>query len=350
MDKQKQNAKLKGKEPVFIVKPVLRNYGLDYLHMTLIVLVVILIVLAFALSTFKQSVVIKNCSYGSTNSTCNSTVHNSTQVIQAASRYLVAYTYINTSLSLIPYYALINQSKASYLLQSKQWLVVVPYIDPLAKNETFNISILLDDSNLSLAGSFIQTIKPTTKTNNSVVALGTISLYGETACNSTKPIPIYVITDPYAPGALSSLSTAVNESRLYGNSVNVRYYYIFSGYATQYYNSFGINQTQLLGQYMLCASGQPAMLQDFISNLSIAFYGRPLQNQTLYDIMLGSGLNKTEFAGCMQNSTRTLNIQAQFARLYGITSASEVIVNCRYETIPQTMSYAINYSLKNLKG
>lgn len=339
------------KEPVFIIKPALKNYGLDYLHITLIALVIVLVILAFALSTFKQGVVMTGCQYGTNaNGICNTTVHNSSQALASAQRYLAAYSGINTSLSLIPYYALINESKASYLPQSREWLVVVPYIDPLASNETFNISMLLYDSNLSIKDSFLETINPPGKSNNSVVGLGTVSLYGKAIDRTSTPIPIYVITDPYAPGMLNTLNTTIAASRKYGNEINVSYFFIFSGYSIQYYNPFGVAHTQQLGRYLVCASRQSDMFPQFVSNLSIAYTGRPLDNQTLYQIMLGSGLNSTEFSGCMANSTTYLNLQAQLAALYNTVSTPTIIVNGKYSTMPQTIDYAINYSLTHLSG
>ena len=49
-----KNVKKTEKEPVFIIRPAMKNYGLDYLHISLIVLVIILVGLALALSFFKQ--------------------------------------------------------------------------------------------------------------------------------------------------------------------------------------------------------------------------------------------------------------------------------------------------------
>ncbi|MDE1871120.1 MAG: hypothetical protein KGI06_02675 [Candidatus Micrarchaeota archaeon] len=349
--KQGKDPKMTGKEPVFIVKPALKNFGLDYLHITLLALVVVLIVLAFALSYFKQGVVITNCQYGSmSNGTCNTTMHTSAQALAAASRYLAAYSSINTSLSLIPYFSLVNESEVSYLPQSKEWLVVTPYIDPYNRNITFNISMALHDSNLSIANSYLQTLKPAIPTNDSVAALGTVSLYGESACKTSLPIPIYVVTDPYAPGMLNALNTTISAARNYGNTINVSYFFIFGGYSIQYYKSFGIEQTQQLGRYLVCASKQRGTFAPFVSNLSMAYTGKPIPNQTLYQIVQGSGLNATEFGSCMQNVTTTLNIQAQFASLYHIVSTPEIIANCRYSTIPQTLDYAINYSVKHLNG
>lgn len=344
-------SKMSGKEPVFIIRPANKTLGLDYLHITLMALVIILIVLAFALSTFKQAVLTTNCQYGvAVNGTCNATVHTQAQALDAAEHDLAAYSNVNTSLSLIPYYALVNRSKVSYLVQTKQWLVTVPYIDPLAKNTIFNVSLLLYDSNLSLANSFIQTLKPAIPTNNSVVALGTVNIYNEAACKTSKPIPIYVVTDPYAPGALNAINTTIKASRAYGNSINVSYFFIFSGYSQQYYSSFGTVQTQQMGRYMECASRQPSKFPQFMQNLSIAYTGRPIENQTLYQIVEGSNLSISSFNSCMDNVTTALNIQNQFANLYHIISTPTIIVNCRYSTLPQTLDYAINYSLNNLQG
>jgi hypothetical protein len=352
MAKQKpgKSQRVSGDEPVFIIRPAFKNYGLDYLHITLIALAIILIVLAFALSTFKQGVVISNCQYGAnSNGICNMPMHNSTQVLAAAEKELASYSSINTSLSLLPYFSLVNQSNVSYLAQSRQWLVVIPYIYPYNHSVIYNMSLLLYDSNLSLVNSFIQTLHPSMQSNNSVVALGTVSIYGESACKASVPIPIYIVTDPYAPGALDTLSTMINVSKQYGNKINTSYFFIFSGYSIQYYGSFGVDHTQQLGRYLECASRQDRYSQ-FLSNLSIAYNGKPMENQTLYDIVLGSQLNTTQFSACMQNVSRTLDIEAEFANLYHIVSTPTIIVNCRYSTIPQSINYAINYSLDNLNG
>jgi len=71
----------KNKEPVFIVKPALKRGGLDYLHISLIALVIVLIALAFSLAFFKQGTVVKNCYYGVVNGTCATQQYNSSQVL-----------------------------------------------------------------------------------------------------------------------------------------------------------------------------------------------------------------------------------------------------------------------------
>jgi hypothetical protein len=337
-----------GKEPVFIVKPALKNFGLDYLHITLIALVIILVVLALALSTFKPGTIVKTCSNGSacnsTNNSTSGTIHTSAQALIAAKNALASYSNLNTSLSLIPYYSLVNQSKVDYLNNSKEWLVIVPYIDPLANGTVFNISLLFYDSNLTLASAYIQTLKPAVTTNNSVVGLGTVQLSGQIACKTSKPVPLYIITDPYSPGMLKTLDAAVNASEKYKGSINASYYFIFSGYSQSFYNGYGELDTQQMGRYLYCASNQRNFPQ-FVSNLSIAYTGRPLSNLTLYQVSLGSNLNTTMLNVCMQNVTTSLNYQSEFANLYHIVSTPTIIVNCQYTTLPQTLDYAINYSL-----
>jgi protein-disulfide isomerase len=78
--------------------------------------------------------------------------------------------------------------------------------------------------------------------------------------------------------------------------------------------------------------------------------GTPINNSTLYDVALGSSLNISSFNACMANSVASLNDQAQLAKLYRVVTTPELIVNCKYATIPQTLSMAINYSLSQTKG
>jgi hypothetical protein len=353
-DKKKE--KMKSKEPVFIIRPALKNFGLDYLHITLIALVLILVVLAFALTTFKSPILITQCS-NSTNSTapgnCNNStsgaIHSSSQALAAAERNLALYSNFNTSLSLLPYYSLVNQSKVDYLANQKEWLVTIPYINPLANDVIYNTSMILYDSNLSLAGTYLESLKPPGETNNSVVGLGTVSLYGRSECQTSKPIHVYVVTDPYAPDAIPTLQTAINASRQYKGTINVSYFFIFSGYSQQFYNGYGVQDTQYMGQYMYCASHQSGF-SNFLSNLSIPYEGRPLTNITLYQVVQGSGLNTDQFNNCMQNVSTDLDYQAQFANLYNIQSTPTILVNCKYSTIPQTLNYSIAYALNHLQG
>lgn len=346
----KREAKTKkAAEPVFLIRPALRNYGLDYLHIALLALVAILIAFTIALAYFKPGVVIKSCEYGAVNGTCTQPVHNSTQALEAAERVLASYAMINTTFSLLPYYALVNASKVSYLPAQAEWFVQVPSTNPFLNGTVFNFSMTLYDSNLSLASPFSQAIKPVRYTNNTVVAPGTVSLYGRALCTTAKPMPVYLITDPYSVGAISSLYTALSTSKRLGSEINMSYYFIFTSAATRFYGGVGAGTTQLLGGYLSCASKQ-RNFGNFLSNLSIAYSGVPLSNSTLYDVALGSSLNISALDACMGHVVTSLDYQAQLASLYSVATVPEFVLNCKYATIPQTLNMALNYSLGQMKG
>ncbi len=343
MDSKKNNQKLKQlKEPAFIVKPVAKNYGLDYLHLTLIVLVAVLVLLAFGLSYSKPAKVI-TCT-----GVCSNSTHNSTAVLAAAESYLASYRSLNSSISLIPYYSLPNQSTVSYMPSDKQWLVTMPYVDPLSSNSIFNITLVMYDSNLSVRQAYLQSIKPPGISNYSVAGLGAISLTTQAECSTTKPIPVYLFADPYAPGMLSALRTAIKASTAYGNSIKMNYYFVFSGYSVSKYKGYGVNTTQYLGRYLSCAAKQQRF-NDFVSNLSIGYDGSPLSNLTLYQMALGSGLNTSALGSCIDNTSTSLAYQADLYKSYQVINTPQFVVNCKYLTLPETLDYAINYSLANTK-
>lgn len=345
---KKTNRIRKGSEPVFIIKPAVKGFGLDYLHVSLIALVVLLVALAFALSAFAPGAKVMSCTYGAYNGTCVTPVHNSSQAMTAASRVLASYATINASLSLLPYYALVNKSSVSYLPGQAQWFVTFPSINPLTHGQ-FNFSVLLYDSNLTLAYSYYPAIKPVLFTNNTVTAQGVVSIYGRSLCTTKKPAPVYTITDPYATGAISALYTALNASAKYGSAINMSYDFIFGGSAIGFYNGYGQATTQQLGRYLYCASKQaPQKFRAFLGNLSMAYTGVPIYNTTLNQIALGSALNMSSFTTCMANSVSSLNLQAQIATFYGVTTTPEFVLNCRYATIPQTLYPAINYTLSQV--
>ena len=177
--------------------------------------------------------------------------------------------------------------------------------------------------------------------------MGTVSVDQTAVCNLTKPIPIYLITDPYAPGAFAAMASAINASARYGNSISVKYFMVFSSYSISRYPGFGSGQTQLLGNYMFCASKQHNFRQ-FLSNLSIPYTGEPLNNLTLGQVAQGSSLNISALNSCLTNSSTAIDYQAQFADRYNITSTPQLIVNCKYLTIPQSLDDAINYSLSRI--
>lgn len=343
--KRRSVGKLDGKEPVFIVKPVAKGHGLDYLHLTLIVLVLVLVAFALAVA-YSKPATLSGCQ-GSNSTGCVQTQHNQSSILAAADRALVYYASVNTSLSLLPYYSLVNRSTASYVPAGKYWLVIIPYISPFNRTSVYNFTILVYDSNLTVKNAFVNSLTPVNRGSRSVVGLGTVSMDDSSVCNTTKPLPLYLITDPYAPGALDAIRKAINASSLYGNSITARYFMVFSSYAISKYQGFGVQQTQLMGNYMYCASRQSNFRQ-FISNLSIAYTGQPLNNLTLSQISQGSSLNMGSLSGCLANSSSTINFQARLASNYNITSTPQFIVNCKYLTLPQTLGYAINYSLRSL--
>jgi hypothetical protein len=343
------HAKEVGKEPVFIIRPAVQRFGLDYLHISLIVLVVILIALAFSLSMFKEGAVLKDCQYGIVNGTCAVPAYNSSQALASAERSLASYAMINTSLSLLPYYSLVNQSRVSYLQGQGGWLVVIPYINPLANDEISNLTMLLYP-NLSLESSSLETIKPIIYTNNSVPALGVVSLYSKAICSTSKPVPVYMITDPYAPGAIQGMYAAVNASKRFGGSINMSYYFIFGGYSSALYSSYGTERTQQLGEYLSCASRQQDKLEPFLANLSIIYSDKPISNYTLDQVVDGSGMNASDFNACLANVTVSLDNQAKLAGFYNVATVPEFITDCKYSSIPQTVDYAINYTLSSIKG
>lgn len=344
--KRNQN-KRQASEPVFLVKPAMKHGGLDYLHISLIALVVILVVVAFALSSFRPGAPsTATTTVPPSNSVGTTTT--SQQALSAAERVAASYVNFNTSLSLIPFYSLINQSRAAYAQSQNEWIVTIPYADPLVNNQVFNFTVILNGTTLKPTMALIPTIKPTQLSNNTISAFGSITLANKVLCTTTKPVPVYLIADPYAPGAQHAIWVALNASNAYKGSINMSYYYVFSNYAVKYYQGYGINQTQDMGRYFSCASMQPNHLKAFLSNYSIAATGAPLADTTLYQVAEGSGENMTNFASCLVNASQTLNRESLLANLYSTGVNPEFVVNCKYVALPQTLGYAINYSLSTL--
>lgn len=334
------------KEPVFLVKRAAKLGGLDYLHIALIALVIILVGLAFSLANFKSVVV---CQYGmSSNGSCITPKYNQSQVLGAVGKYLANYQYINSTLSILTYYSYVNRSVVSYQPATNSWSVVVPYMDPYT-NTTLNISMELYGSNLSLETPFIQMVKPKNVTDNKVVAPGVIDLTGKTTCVSNSTEPVYLITDPYAPGALKSIMQGINYSKSYANRINMSYKFVFSDYSIRNYKQYGIEQTQLLGAYLACGSAQSEFSQ-FVGLLNSTYNGIPLPNDTLYSMAQSAGFNMSSFGKCMVNAPTLITAQENLASFYNVTFTPVFIANCKYEAIPATAGEAINYSLSKLSS
>lgn len=337
----------KQQEPVLVIKPASKMLGLDYLHISLVVLVIILVALLVAVSTFSKPTTYISCQGPITNGTCATPQHNSTQAVEAAERIIASYSLLNSSLSLLPYYSLPGNATASYLANQSEWLVVMPYRNPYALNTIQFSSLLIYDSNLTLARPFLQTSSPLITTQNRVISFGTVNIAGKTQCTSSTPLPVYGFFDIYAPGAIQGIEAAINASNQYKGAINMSYKVVFTGYAQKYYAGYGTNVTQTDGAYLWCASQQPSKFAAYVANFSLLFQGYPVQASTLQQVVIGSGLNATEFGNCIQNSPSALQGQAALANYYMINVSPSFVVNCKYQTIPQTLDSAVNYALNH---
>ncbi len=288
----KKNNKYQDKQPVMIVRPAIKSLGLDYLHISLVALVIILAALAFSLSTFKSST-LTNCPYGvSANGMCITPIHNSMQALNAAESAIASYSTVNTTFNLLPYYSLPNQSMVSYLANQSAWYIVMPYVDPLAGNSIQYYSLTLRDSNLSVLQSYISSLNPPFISPNRVTSFGVVTIDQKTQCtlSSNAVMPVYSFIDPFAPGAIQGIRASLNATHAFGSRINNTYEFIFTNYSSRYYPGYGINQTQQTGKDLFCASLQPRF-NAYLANYSILFAGAPLQNATLNQVAIGSGLN-----------------------------------------------------------
>ncbi len=342
------NAPISPKEPVFIVKPALRMGGLDYLHVLLLIMVAILIALAISLAYFRQGVVLRDCQYGIVNGTCAAPAHNATDAIAAAEHILAGYAALNTSLALVPYYTHTYAINASYVPARHEWLVDVPYTDPLLHNSTYHISLLLNGSTLGLVKAYLESVQPArANVGYAVAAYGTIS-DGKTLCLNGTRVPVYLITDPYAPGALAGIRKLINFSQRH-SEVEPNYYFVFTGFSLQLYPRYGVNETQMLGRYLACAAQQGAYPQ-FVGALGTQFNGLPMAQPLLENIASVAGLNTSTLALCIDNSSQLLHDQAVLASYYGVVATPAMIVGCKYYTLPQTLGYTLRYVLNSTAG
>ena len=332
---------IKKATPAFIVKSATRRGGLDYLHITLIVLVVVLVGLALSLSRF-SAVKLVNCEYGVVNGTCASQSYNSSAVLMSAKKIIAGYLSSNTSLSLIPYYTIPSEYNAIYAPVSQKWFVYTPYIDPYT-NQTVGMFLVLN-KNLSLNESLSQTIPPSYTSNDYVIANGTVKLAGHVASTTSKPIPINLVVDPYSKDSVRAIEAMINASKTFGNEITPKYDFIFTATAQSKYQSFGIVETQALASYIFCASNQTEF-PSFMNYTSVAFTGNPVPVSSLDTITNQSGINYTYMRECVLNSAKPLYYQSLFAQFYNITTTPEFIVNGEYETISTRLNASIGYAL-----
>lgn len=337
---KEQNAK----EPRVVVKPLGRFGGLDAIHLSLMALVVIMAALLVVVTYNGQVGPVLNisgtqtCAYGAVNGSCVTPLHNQSQAVAAAERFLAGYTSTNSSLSVIPYVAAVNSMNVSYAPQAREWYVTVPIISP-ASNSTFAVALAVSDKNLSVT-PFIQTISPTSTTQNYVESYGIIRLAGKSACSTATPTQIYWFIDPYAPGSVRSVAQlAAMEDRL-GSKIDARLEILYTQSSQQIANSYGLNNTLALGQYMFCASEQ-SNFSAFARTVNATYDGQYVSPATLATEASDSGLNGTSLASCMNTSSMLINRQAVLANYYNVTSTPVIVTDCQYQSIPQTVSEAL---------
>lgn len=332
-----------------LVKPVGKFGGLDNIHIALIALVVIMAAILIVSNYLEQPVasITSNtssaCTYGSVNGTCVSPIHNSAQVKSAFENYLADYESSNTSLSVLPFISNVSQMTVSYITALKEWYVQVPFQEP-GNNSTYYFSAMVSDRNLSDIVPYIETSKPVSSGNNTVVSYGVVRLGSEAVeCNSTNATSVYWFVDPYAPGSISSLNNFTQLRSRFGSRVNASIKVLFTQYSQQVANSYGVQNADQLGEYILCASAQSGF-SSFEQSLNRIYTGSYISKNELSSIANDSGLNNTQLSACLQNASTTINFQHDLAQHYGVIATPEVVTACKYLSIPQTASYSVCYA------
>ncbi len=333
-------------EPSILVRPVSRLGGLDNIHLALIVLVAILLLLVIAMS-FNTKITVLNSTCQNCSSSQYSTTHTSGQVLLQAEHILASYSSYNTSLSLLPYISNVSAAKVSYLQDLGDWYVSIPYIGPI-NGKSYTFGLLINDSNLSKFSPMTQTISPASISQNYVISEGVVKLHGSTSCPlQNGSVPVYWFIDPYAPGAVSSLINASNLERRFGGNVSLSVKLLTSQYSLQVANTYGLNNTLLLGKYLICASGQRNFTA-FVNAVNSTYQDRYMPAYLLRELALQSGINSTSFNSCLASSQEMINGQYVQAKYYNITSSSVVLTDCQYLSVPQTAVNAVCYSNSSL--
>lgn len=340
----KSTNKNKEKKGYYIVKPINR-FGLDYLHLLLIVLVLVLIAVILVESRYKPAVIIEkqNVTYNQSNISVNISYNSS---IRIAERYLASLTrFSGSSLFFLPFLIDSNAIRSYYIKDAKEWLVIVPYKDPFYNNNTYNATILINATDGSVIDGFTTPVESNIS-ENYAVGNGLIELYNKVSCSNSSSVPVYLITDPYAPGAFNAIEQLINISYKY-NILKPSYYFIFSRYSASFYKQYGVEETQQLGFYLACAARQQNFSR-FVSNIKQVYSGVPLSNSSLSSIAKASGLNITQLDSCLEyNATSLLNGQLLLSQFYNVTFTPVDILECKYETIPLTLNQSIRYIVKS---
>lgn len=345
----KKQTKAQINEAKIVLKPIGRYGGLDNIHIALLVLVAVLIALLLVISYSKPQIIIENttntsstCVYGVMNGSCVYPTHNESSVLRQLGKIIASYEFVNGSLSLLPYYSIIQNTTFGYLPISKVWLAVVPVINPATGN-TFSTSFLIYDSNLSLVNPYIQTVRTSQVLSDYVVSQGVVRLSNQAVCGMQAPLPVYWFIDPYAQGSISSLSNLTAVESKYGSKLNLSLKVLFASESQNIAKTYGDNNTRALGKYLFCSSKQSGF-SNFVTTLNAVYSGSYLSPSLLSSLANQSGLNIPQLRGCMLNSTSAINAQALLAQYYNVTSTPSVVTDCVYSAIPQTERNAICFA------
>ncbi len=328
------------KEPSVVIKPLGRMGGLDTIHVSLIVLVVIMAGLLLAVtwnSTVQPVTLQQNCTYQAQNGTCITPLHNSSQVRMAVEKFIAGYAYNNTSESLFPYTTAVNSMSITFIPVSREWYVTVPTQD-LYSNTTFSLEFIFNDVNSTIT-PFTQAVSPNISTDNYVQSYGVVSLYGKAACSVSTPAQVYWFIDPYSPGSIHSLVT-LSSLETSSNDIQAHIEVLYTQYSAQIAKSYGINNTQAFGKYVFCAS-QQSNFTSFADTLNSVYNGQYMSPSLLATLAKNSGLNSSALQICIANSSEIISRQSVIAKYYNVTSTPIAVTNCEYQSIPQTEQYAL---------
>ncbi len=324
-----------------IVKPLSRMWGLDNIHVALVILVVLLLAMLLLVSYGGGPTLVNNtCSYGTLNGTCVIPVHNASEVRAKVQHILATYNSASSWQSLIPYFSEVSNMSISFMPSNATWLAELPLRQPNAS--VVNIAFVLYDSNLSLRYPLVQMQAPNVVLSNSVVSKGVVQLANKFACAEQTPMQMFWFMDPYAPGAIASLRNLSTLESAYGSRLNASVKIVFGSDSGRIADAHGVNDTQALSEYVLCASQQSNFTR-FVSTLNSAFGGSFISPQSLAGVAQASRLDTVQLNACLANSSVVINKQSLLAKYYNVTSTPIVVTDCEYMAIPQTAQASLCY-------
>jgi hypothetical protein len=267
-------------------------------------------------------------------------------VRSAVEMLLASYANVNGSLSILPYFSNVSSISETYLPKSGSWYIGMRATNP-ASSQTFLLSFIVSDSNVSKITPSTQVALPSAISNNYVASLGTIRLSGKYACSVQSPMSVYWFVDPYAPGSIRSLVNATALERKFGGSINVTVRIINGPSTENMAGAYGTGNALMLGRYVFCASQQPNF-RNFTSNLNSLYSGSYILPSTLAGLANVSKLNYSALNSCIGSADSVINNQALLANYYNVTQTPSVVVDCEYQALPQTAAEALCYANGNL--